>query len=73
MNTAELKEYLGIVVDMEKNIYLQKHLISNFDREIETLKISPKFTNPERPSHPGSAVDYPVGRIILGCVGIFFC
>lgn len=72
MNTAELKEYLGIVVDMEKNIYLQKHLISNFDREIETLKISPKFTNPERPSHPGSAVDYPVGRIILGCVGIFF-
>lgn len=37
MRTEELKEYLGIVVDMEKNIYIQEQLVKSLTLKISTL------------------------------------
>lgn len=38
MRTEELKEYLGIVVDMEKSIFLQNNLCANITEQIKSLK-----------------------------------
>lgn len=47
MNTNELKEYLEIIVDMEKSIYMQKRTIEKMKQEIEVLGIRRKITKPE--------------------------
>lgn len=52
MSTEELKEYLGIVVDMEKSIFLQRSLISKTNQEIEQLKIPKSIPDPVKPSEP---------------------
>lgn len=75
MTKKELREYLGIVVDMEKNIFLQKDLINHFDRELAKLKIPETFVEPDQPIY--KAQEQPnlilsAIYIILGCVGLFF-
>ena len=52
MSTEELKEYLGIAVDMEESIFLQENLMTNIKAQIEKLKTSQKFTDPIAPAEP---------------------
>ena len=45
MSTEDLKEYLGIAVDMEESIFLQENLMTNIKAQIEKLKVvCKKFT-----------------------------
>lgn len=39
MDTAALREYLGMVVDLEKNIFLQENLMRSIQRKIDGLSI----------------------------------
>ena len=39
MSTEELKEYLGIAVDMEESIFLQENLMTNIKAQIEKYAI----------------------------------
>lgn len=55
MNTDMLKEYLGIVVDMEENIFLQERLLNSMAERIKRLGVPQTFTRPTqimRPSKP---------------------
>lgn len=52
MSTEELKEYLGIVVDMEKSIFLQNNLCANITGQIESLKKAKVFVDPSEPVEP---------------------
>jgi len=52
MKTDRLKEYLEIVVDVEKNIFLQNKLLSEIRQEIETLKLPKILPDPEYPKEP---------------------
>ena len=54
METNELKEYLGIVVDMEKNIYLQKEMIGKLQKEISHLGIANTYEKPQLPELSGA-------------------
>lgn len=54
MTTAELKEYLDVVVDMEKSIYLQEHLATQLRNEIELLAKPKTIIRPYKPSPPSS-------------------
>lgn len=49
MKPEELKEYLGIVVDMEKNIFMQGQTKSQWEREIAGLGKPHEFQEPFRP------------------------
>lgn len=74
MTKKELREYLGIVVDMEKNIFLQKDLINHFDRELAAIK-NENLKFPDKPSPPEKITvrDFILTAILLalGCIGIF--
>lgn len=81
MGMEELKEYLGIVVDMEQSVYLQKSLRSNIEQEIERLKVPKKIndpvepiplTRPVCPANPPHGKRHSVFGIIAGCIGLFF-
>lgn len=79
MQTAELKEYLGIVVDMEENIYLQQKLKSNIEKRIEQLKIPRIFQDPVAPEKPtdhgcDKAAIIKTNFIfdVIGCIVLFF-
>lgn len=49
MKPEELKEYLGIVVDMEKNIFMQGQTMSQWEREIVGLGKAHEFQMPSKP------------------------
>ena len=49
MKPEELKEYLGIVVDMEQNIFMQGQIMDQWEREIAELGKARQF---QEPSHP---------------------
>lgn len=49
MTPEELKEYLGIVVDMEKNIFMQAQTMSQWEKEIAGLGIPRQFQEPSQP------------------------
>lgn len=49
MKPEELKEYLGIVVDMEKNIFMQGQTMNQWEREIAGLGKAREFQAPPRP------------------------
>lgn len=49
MDTVDLKEYLGIVVDMEKNIYLQDSMISKMQGKYDELGKPKSFEKPVPP------------------------
>lgn len=52
MNTSELKEYLGMVLDEEKNIYLQESIISQLQTEIKELAEMHEIVPPIKPDEP---------------------
>lgn len=79
MQTAELREYLGIVVDMEENIYLQQKLKSNIEQRIEQLRIPKVFQDPVAPEKPTiheCEKDAIIGTnaifAVVGCIVLFF-
>ena len=47
MNSEQIKEYLGIVVDMEKNVYLQNQAVMRLKGEINSLGIPRHFEEPQ--------------------------
>lgn len=49
MNTADLKEYLGMVVDMEKNIFLQGQTIKTMTARIDRLGNPIAYQRPTPP------------------------
>lgn len=46
MDREKLKEYLGIIVDMEKNIYLQDKTIGAYREKIAVLGHPSTFSKP---------------------------
>lgn len=63
MTRNELEEYLEIIVDMEKSVYMQKIIIEKMEQEIENLGIRRKIIKPE------PSVDAEIGILIkLGLV-----
>lgn len=75
MDTVDLKEYLGIVVDMEKNIYFQNKLLSSLQRKIDQLKIPLKIPEPEKepvPPRPYVAETLHINMDILYGIAVFF-
>ncbi len=52
MDTVGLKEYLGIVVDMEQSIYMQKQLSKRLDDEIDALSMPKQLSAPRKPNCP---------------------
>lgn len=50
MKTPELKEYLGIVVDMEKNIFLQERLLKDMTEKVGRLGVPKTFDKPIQPT-----------------------
>ncbi len=49
MNTQQLKEYLGIVVDMEKNIFMQEHAIDQLNWKASRSSWGFPIISPNRP------------------------
>lgn len=52
METKDLEEYLGIVVDLEKNIYMQNQLMENLQRKISALAVPGEIIRPVQPPKP---------------------
>ena len=52
METKDLEEYLSIVVDLEKNVYLQEQLIENIRQKISRLGIPNQLIQPVEPTPP---------------------
>lgn len=77
MSTEELKEYLGIVADMEKSVFLQENLIINIKGQIEQLKIPQVFSDPiapvepQYPALPTRKKGHGILGIIAGSIGLF--
>lgn len=70
MKTGELKEYLGIVVDMEQSVYLQKTLLTNIQQQIKDLKNPKVFADPDQPVEPklDMTTHTSIFEIIFGAV-----
>lgn len=75
MSTEELKEYLGIIVDMEKSIYLQKNLLTDIGYKIEKLKVPKIISDPAEPHMPKYPVEpkysKPHSAVGIGCCSVF--
>ena len=63
MATTSLKDYLEIVVDMEKNIFLQNQAISRLQGEIDELGKPNSYDKPLEPVKPEETNQ---GEILLG-------
>lgn len=78
MDTDSLREYLGIVLDLEKNILLRKQLIKSLTKNVNQLGIHHTFTKPIKPqewlppAEPQSsyAVYEEPPRTSLGCLSV---
>lgn len=66
MNAEQLKEYLGIVVDMEKECFLQEQLRRQLEWQISSLG-NPGYIAPVKPPTDGAD-----GSIVTGSFIIFF-
>lgn len=66
MRTEDLKEYLGIVVAMEKNIYKQENMIERLEKEMNTLGHPEHISVPEKPKEKYTSV------LLLDVMGVFF-
>lgn len=66
METVKLKEYLGIVVDMEKNIYMQKKLIAKIQNRANQLGIAYPYEKPAKPT--AGSIKWPI--LFFPCVMI---
>lgn len=73
MTTEQLKEYLGIVLDMEKERYLQNNLRAQLNQRISSLGV-PDYSI-HKPDSPKSSFEYEnpfsllFGCIIIGGIG----
>ncbi len=56
MTTPELKEYLSMVVDVEKNVYLQEQAMNKLNGEIPTLGKPREICAPVMPARPTCAL-----------------
>lgn len=65
MRPEELKEYLGIVVDMEKNIFMQGQIMDQWEREIARLGKAHQFQEPSRPQEKPLPEKFGVGNNVL--------
>lgn len=70
METKDLEEYLRIVVDLEKNIYMQEQLIKNLRQKISSLGIPKQFIEPVLPSAPKKYFWAPIGFLISFFIAI---
>lgn len=70
MEVKDLEEYLGIIVDLEKNIYLQKQLIDTLKHKISTLSIPKKIQPPIPPVAPKGGL---AGSCLRTCVLCVLC
>ena len=53
MTTQNLKEYLGIILDLESNVYFQQKLINDLQSRIRALKVQKEsLTPPKKPKPP---------------------
>lgn len=81
MTVNQLKEYLGIALDIEKNIFLQNKLLTELKQEIERLKQPKHIPDPQEPKFtpfpPDKSVnlgtDFLVGLGILLFLGFISC
>lgn len=67
MKTAEIKEYLGMVVDLEKQIYMQNRMITTMQNSINKLGKRKSFEKPQKPEldTAGSKGAYVLAGIVL--------
>lgn len=71
MDSVQLKEYLEIVVDMEKNVYLQNRAINQLQNEINCLGKPKIFSKPDEPKkYTSGVIAIVVLCVILGAIGI---
>ena len=71
MDSVQLKEYLEIVVDMEKNVYLQNRAINQLQNEINCLGKPKIFSKPDEPKkYTSGVIAIVVLCVILGVIGI---
>lgn len=68
MTTEQLKEYLSIVVDMEKNIYLQERAIRELEWKIEGLGHPTIHEEPVKPKVTKRSMRGDI--VLLGIMGI---
>lgn len=66
MDTVKLKEYLGIVIDMEKNIYMQKKLIAKIQNRANQLGMAYPYEKPAKPT--AGPIKWPI--LFFPCVMI---
>lgn len=75
MDTADLKEYLSIIVDLEKNRYLQEKLIGGLRQKISWLGIPAQLTMPTAPGKKtGIGIEFIIGLIsslLVGAIAAF--
>ena len=70
MNSEQIKEYLGIVVDMEKNVYLQNQAVMRLKGEINSLGIPRHFEEPQKPAeYKSDAPATIIFCLIFGIIG----
>ena len=71
MELVQLKEYLEIVIDMEKNIYLQNQVIDQLQNEISSLGKPKIFSKPDEPKkYTSGVIAIVLLCVIFGVIGI---
>ena len=83
MDVKDLEEYLRIVVDLEKNIYLQKQLMEKLQKKIFSLGKPRKYVKPIQPKEPNELWEksevlfkkfyaFAIATLLSGLLGIAF-
>lgn len=70
MTLEQIKEYLAIVLDMEKNLYIQSKVIQKMDKEINSLGIKSKYNVPRKSEYKENVGPYIlVTSLVFGLAG----
>ncbi|MBQ9742176.1 MAG: hypothetical protein IJV88_00685 [Ruminococcus sp.] len=67
MSSEKVKEYLGMALDMEKNIYIQEKMLSNLEQEIESLGRNRKISSPEKERAEVGFAKYIFATALIMC------
>ena len=70
MEKEKLKEYLGIVVELEKDIFVKKQIISELKSKIGTLCKPGDFYRPIKPSKPTPKQTAKSGPLDILCIPV---